>query len=69
VLAAPYDGWSAIMAGQAPMDYFFWDEILGRPSLMDGIWEDAEPEEVLQLPEGVVSVIITVFEGHRPQTD
>jgi hypothetical protein len=50
------------------MDYFFWDEILGRPSLMDNLWEEQEPEEVLQLPEGVVSVIITVFEsGSRPQ--
>lgn len=52
------------------MDYFFWDEILGRPSLMDGGWDDPEPEEVPQLPEGIVSVIITLFEsGNRPQSE
>ena len=48
------------------MDYFFWDEILGRPSMLDGTpWANQEPEEVLQPPEGAVSVIITVRERTR----
>jgi hypothetical protein len=48
------------MGREAHMDYFFWDEILGRPSLMDDAWEDPPEEDVPTLPDGTVTVIITV---------
>jgi hypothetical protein len=49
------------------MDYFFWDEILGRPSLMDEM-DELAAEDVPILPADRVSVIITVRENaERPQ--
>ncbi|MFN3431372.1 MAG: hypothetical protein ACK46X_15640 [Candidatus Sericytochromatia bacterium] len=45
------------------MDYFFWDEILGRPSLMDDPFEDQPPEDVPVLPADATTVIITVREN------
>lgn len=49
------------------MDYFFWDEILGKPSLMDD-FDDLAAEDVPILPADRVSVIITVREdADRPQ--
>jgi hypothetical protein len=49
------------------MDYFFWDEILGKPSLMDEM-DDFTAEDVAILPADRVSVIITVRDGaERPQ--
>jgi hypothetical protein len=48
------------------MDYFFWDEILGRPSLMDEAADVSDAEDVPTLPEGVASVIITVYTPAPP---
>lgn len=49
------------------MDYFFWDEILGKPSLMDDA-NDLAAEDVPILPADRISVIITVREdAERPQ--
>ena len=45
------------------MDYFFWDEILGKPSLMDDFWENQEAEDVPTLPADATTVIIAVREG------